>query len=311
VGASYGVRELPHLAPCTEVYAFEPNPSEYARLTAAEAPGPSRRRQTPRYRELIYQPYAIGDFCGTGALYVTRSPMACGLLEPDLTRLREIKWKGRLYPPNFGEHFFQVLRTEPVEVRTLERFAREQHLDHIDYLKIDVEGSEYEVLAGAGAFLGAISVIKAEVCFIPFRKGQKLFSEVDLLLRGRGFDLLRYEIVPNQVGYKERTAPFSFGPSLGFSDPHGQPLQSDAIYVNRGITDERRALAQACVLIEKGYLDEALFVLKHRVSGVDPALLRLLAEYQGNLRRRLVEAALWAYRSLGGLPRRLLPNGRG
>jgi FkbM family methyltransferase len=291
VGARDGIVELRDIRSRTSAYGFEPNAEEFEKLVSVTAPDGG-------YRKLVYCPYAVGDFCGKGDLCITSSPQASGLLEPDLERLREIKWKGRVYPPNFGEHFFTVVRREPVEVRTLAWFAQEQNITHIDYLKIDVEGSEYDVLAGAGPFLKSVSVIKVEVCFIAFRKGQKLFSEVDLLLRSHGFDLLRYEIVPNQIGYKERTTPFSFGPSLGFPDPNGQPLQSDAVYVNRSLEDERLALAQAIVLIEKNYLDEALFILKRKVPGVDPTLLRLLSEYKGNARRRLVEAMLWSYRNL-------------
>lgn len=299
VGSRNGVLELRDLAPYTVAYGFEPNAEEYAKLLSGDTDA-SRAEHivAPAFRKLTYLPYAISDICGTTQLHITRGPGAVGIHEPNLERLREIKWKGRTFHPNFGDEVFQVIRTETVEMRTLEWFAREHAIKHVDYLKIDVEGSEYEVLRGAGTLLDTTSVIKVEVCFIPFRKDQRLFSHVDLLLRDHGFDLLRYEIVPAQVGYKERERPFTFGPSVGFSDRYGQPLSCDAIYVNRNVGDEDRVVAQAVLLMEKNYLDEALFLLKKKVQIVDAALLDLLREYPGDTRTRLVNSAVWGYRQV-------------
>ncbi len=303
VGSRNGILELGDLAPHTVAYGFEPNPEEYEKLASGQTDAAKFGFVPPPFRRLTYLPYAISDKCGSSWLYVTRGAGACGLLEPDLDRLREIKWKGYRFHSNFGDDIFQVLRMEPVEVRTLEWFKGEHSIEHIDYLKIDVEGSEYEVLAGAGSLLNAVSFIKVEVCFIPFRKHQKLFSHIDLLLRDYGFDLLHFEIVPEQVGYKEREGPFTFGPGVGFPDRYGQPLSCDAIYVNRNVTDEDQTVAQAILLIEKNYLDEALFLLKTKVRGVDAALLDFLHRYQGDTRTRLVRAAVWAYRRLRKLAR--------
>ena len=44
--------------------------------------------------------------------------------------------------------FFYQSETRTVQVRTLSSMIREQGIDHVDYLKIDVEGSEMSVLEG-------------------------------------------------------------------------------------------------------------------------------------------------------------------
>jgi len=303
VGSRNGVLELADIAPYTTAYGFEPNPEEYDKLLTGNTDASKFGLIAPAFRKLTYLPYAISDTCGTALLYVTRGPGACGLLEPNFERLREIKWKGQRFHPNIGDDVFPVVRMEPVEVRTLESFAREHAIEHLDYLKIDVEGCEHEVLTGAGDLLRKVSVIKVEVCFIPFRRDQKLFSHIDLLLRDFGFDLLRYEIVPSQIGYKEREQPFTFGPSVGFPDRFGQPLSADAIYVNRGVDEETRAARQAILLIEKNYLDEALFVLKTKVRYVDRALLDELTLHRGDLKTRMIELGVRCYRQLVKLSR--------
>lgn len=293
VGSRNGIIELASIAQFVRAYGFEPNQEEYEKLVSGTTDASLVGVQMPAYRSTTFSPFALADRTGRLPLYITRSPGPVGLLEPDPERLREIRWKGATFLPNFAEEFFAVERVEEVEVTTLEAFARERRLDHIDYLKLDVEGSEYEVLAGVGsALLRRTGVIKAELCFIPFRKGQKLFSDVDLFLRKHGFDLLRYEIVPGQIGFKERTSGWSFGPVLGIPEQYGQPLQCDAIYVNREVRDPDRALAQGVILLEKRYLDEALFIFRTRAGVRDEAFLDRLRTYRGRWSHRALNAAV-------------------
>ncbi len=286
VGARNGMFELAAIAPYVKAYGFEPNPEEYEKLKSGDTDVSWLGVPAPKYAETHYSPYAVGNANGTQKIYITNGPGAVGLIEPDIDRLREIIWKGRRYHPNFGDEIFQVRKTAPVEVKTLGSFARENGLTRMDFLKIDVEGMEYEVLEGAGDLLADTSVIKVEVCFIPFRKNQKLFSHVDLLLRSFGFDLLKFETVQAQVGYKEREYPFSVGPAVGWPDRYGQALSCDAIYVNRN-TSGQRAVAQAVVLIEKNYLDEALFILKRRSGVRDEELFDLLKNWRGGPKTKL------------------------
>lgn len=289
IGSRNGVLELGDLADFIEAYGFEPNPEEYDKLISGQTDlvkvgGMS----SPKYRRLSYQPYAIGDRNGTTDFYITPGPGACGMLEPDLERLREIIWKGKRYQKNFGEDIFSAYRKIQVPVRTLDTFVSEAKLRYIDYLKIDVEGSEYEVFAGGRNILARTGIIKVETCFIPFRKGQKMFSHVDLLLREYGFDLIRYEIQQAQIGYKERVTPVEYLPGR-FSDPYGQPLSCDAIYINRSIDDPERALGQAVVLMEKKYFDEAAHILRVKTTVNAPELTDILrsAEYYDAIGYRL------------------------
>jgi len=58
----------------------------------------------------------------------------------------------------------EVSDTERIAVRTLDSFCASQRIDHIDFLKLDVEGHEVAVLRGAKDMLerGAISMIQFE-----------------------------------------------------------------------------------------------------------------------------------------------------
>lgn len=289
IGSRNGIVELSGVSNSVDAYGFEPNKEEFDKLVSGRTDAAAVGIKQPKYHSVNYSPYALGNVRGRFPFYITKGPGAAGMLKPDVERLKEIHWKGDLYKNNLAEDVFPIEKVVNVEVDTLHSFAKEKSLSYIDYLKIDVEGSEYEVLEGAGDLLNNVGVIKVEVCFIPLRERQKLFSDVDLLLRKYGFDLLRYEISPAQVGFKERTTSWSFGPTIGFPERFGQPLQADAIYVNRSIVDKKRCIAQTVVLMEKNYLDEAAFVLNKRAKIEDTSLLGLLKNYKGQWRVRLLD----------------------
>ena len=51
---------------------------------------------------------------------------------------------------------------EVIEVRRLDTYAKEHNISHIDFLKIDVEGFEMEVIKGAGELLHNIDYVQFE-----------------------------------------------------------------------------------------------------------------------------------------------------
>lgn len=261
VGARNGPRHMEDMAPQVDVFAFEPNPEEYRKLVEGRTDAIQCGIPLPPYKSITYFPYALFNANGPSEFFVTPGPGACGLLEPEIEGLREIIWKGRRYEKNFGDDIFANHRTISVETRRLDDLARERSLPTPDLLKVDVEGAEYEVLEGASGILSDVGVIFVEVCFTPFRKNQKLFSHVDVMLRDFGFQLVNYRIEQSQVGYK--ALPGALHPvPRGYADPFGQPLSGDAVYVNKGVTDPDRVLKQAIVLLEEGFVDEGLFLLK-------------------------------------------------
>lgn len=286
IGSRNGITELVALAEFVNAYGFEPNPVEYEKLLTGKTDASLLGQKIPNYKTIKYSPYALADFNGMADFYITKGPGACGMLEPDLEHLREFHFRDTKFAQNFGDDVFKVEKVIKTPVKTLLGFSKENNLNHIDYLKIDVEGSEYEALRGAGDLLKNTGVIKAEVCFLPFRKNQRQFSEIDLLLRSFGFELLKYEAVPSQIGFKEREASWSFYPSVGVPEKFGKLMQADAVYINRNLKDKQRILAQVAVLIEKNYLDEALFILKRKTNLDFPGLMNLLKTYPGSVRDR-------------------------
>lgn len=105
-----------------------------------------------------------------------------------------------------------AVKRMPVRLSTLDQVAADLKIEAIDLLKIDVQGAERELLAGAGNALRNTKYIQIEVLFVEHYHGCARFFELDAILRRSGFAL-------------SRMVDFSH-------DPGGALLQADAIYVN-------------------------------------------------------------------------------
>lgn len=147
--------------PC-EVIGFEPQEQECAKLSALNHPGHT------------FLPWFIGDGarhtfheCAHGA--------TSSLFEPNLPLMEKFQ---RLAPLS------RVVRKTEVATRRLDDIPE---VAGTDFLKLDVQGAELLVLAGAGETLKNVGVVHTEVEFVPLYKNQPLFSDIDLCLRKHGF----------------------------------------------------------------------------------------------------------------------------
>lgn len=149
------------------VTGFEPGADAFAALEKNKGPHET------------YYPYAIGDGT-TQNFYECALPVMSSLYEPD---------------PNILKHFYgldaagKVVNVSRIDTKRLDA------VDGIvapDFLHMDVQGAEHQVLMGADKLLNDILVVQAETLFLPMYKNQPMFSEVEMLLRGRGFMLHRF-----------------------------------------------------------------------------------------------------------------------
>jgi FkbM family methyltransferase len=74
-----------------------------------------------------------------------------------------------------------------VDAIRLDTFCSLKEIKSIDLLKIDVEGNSYEVLQGFGDMIWNVKCIHVECEHTPVWKGQKLYTDVEQYLIGKGF----------------------------------------------------------------------------------------------------------------------------
>jgi FkbM family methyltransferase len=161
--ASMGEGTDPYAAltrqPGTHVTGFEPN------AAACEA----RNAGAPPTHTFL--PYFIGD----GAkrkFHACANPLTSSLYAPNKALLDLFQ---RLDLPQVGSEEVQTRRLDAV-------FDGD-----VDYLKIDVQGAELDVIRGAAKALSRAVLVHTEVEFVPMYQDQPLFGDIDVELRRHGY----------------------------------------------------------------------------------------------------------------------------
>lgn len=159
----------------------------------------------------VHFPYSIGD--GTNRnLNVCNVPLATSLYEPNTSIVKL-----------FNELSDVAIMFDKVPVETM-RLDDIPEARNADFLKIDVQGAELDVLKGATEVLSTALVVHAEVEFIPLYKAQPLFADVDEAMRAAGYSLFTLEPVQSRA-----YIPFSEEHAALFKSK--QALWTDAVYV--------------------------------------------------------------------------------
>ena len=153
---------------------FEPDPAEAEALRLVFS-------QTPNFRGVVSE-CALGATSGSATLYLTHSRPCSSLLKPNSDLLNTFVHRD----------LFRVEQELSLQTGTLD--AELQRLGSIgDFIKIDVQGYELEVLKGGEQAVSNSIGCELEVSFIEIYKNQPLFAEVDQWMRARDFFLADLE----------------------------------------------------------------------------------------------------------------------
>jgi FkbM family methyltransferase len=144
----------------------------------------ARRKDRHQYINAV-----LGRAPETLTLYVTRNPSCTSLLRPN-----EIV----LAPFAEMRQFFAIERELAVTTSTLDHNLDAHGILYADFLELDVQGAELDVLTGAQAILRtSVLALQVEVEFVEMYERQPLFGDVDRFLRDSKFqlfDLARYRV---------------------------------------------------------------------------------------------------------------------
>lgn len=186
---------------------FEPQPQALAALNAAKS----------EYE--TYLPTVVGDG-QDGTLHICKAPGMTSLFKPDPRVLAQFDGFA-----NWGE----VIGEERVATRRLDDIAE---IEAIDFLKIDVQGSELAVFRGGRERLSRTVAVQTEVSFVALYEGQPTLGEIDIELRQMGF-------VPHAFAAVKKwaIAPVSM-PDKPNSSTLSQLLEADVVYVRDFTRDD-------------------------------------------------------------------------
>ncbi len=239
-----------------DVHGFEPEPAAFRKLLA-EPPAFVRR--------CTFHSLAIGPHNGEAVLHVTARPTCSSLREPNTPCFELFDQPGS--PRNMRA---RVVALQTVSTVTLDAFSTKVGVQ-ADVVKLDTQGTEFEIIDQGGRnTLTMALAAEIEVEFVELYRGQKLFAEVELLMRSLGFQL---------VGLKRHHWKRHDGRTVS-SGSGGSLVFGDALFVNRRVLDEvlspDESTRAVLILLRYGLGDIAARLA--RSMGIDPeSLSRLLA----------------------------------
>lgn len=187
VGANHGdfARAASACFPLGKVWLFEPLPALWPKL---------ERQAARRADRWSVQPFALGANAGRLPLQVSAGDDSIGSFV------------------GFGADYrsanpsVKVAESIESRIETLDEFCLRENIDDIDLLKIDVEGFEFDVLAGARRMLAHTQALIVEVSLIrqAHDQSEPLLRMLELLV-GAGFhvvDLMPSLFAPGREAWK-------------------------------------------------------------------------------------------------------------
>jgi FkbM family methyltransferase len=172
VGAYTGQTVSGYLSsfPEANIFAFEPTPISYAQL----------KQKFDGNKQVRCINFAISDSAGVIPFHLNEFSPTNSTLSTDASANEY-----------WGNELLSTVETVSVQSESLDKVCQNEDIDHIDILKLDVQGAELKVLKGAERMLNErrISIIYLEIIFVPTYKGQSTYYEIGEYLSTKGFDI--------------------------------------------------------------------------------------------------------------------------
>jgi FkbM family methyltransferase len=215
VGARWGYNEeWKAFGEDLRVFCFEPDKEECERLNASAG------------ANVKYLPYALGARSDDATLYHTRLSASTGLYKTNWD------YFSRLLNRDNGI----IEKEERIAVTTLRDALQGSGVNSIDFLKLDVEGAELDVLQGASEYVASPRLIGvlSEFRFHREINGSPPFSQLDAYLQERGFRLfdMHFSHQSRRVLPYQGCADYRLpnGERFFAYTVHGQIMDGDALY---------------------------------------------------------------------------------
>ena len=246
IGARWGIEEpWKYYRNLIDVISFEPDQEEFAELDQ-KIEGQDR-----------VLPYALSNEIHKATLNLTKNRGCSSLYEPNHTFLHR-------FP---DEERFTVEKKEAVDATTLDNLYHQSIIRELDFLKMDVQGAELDILQGGRDIINDnILGIQIEAEFKQLYKSQPLFAEIDSDIREK-FNFELFDIRKTYWKYKEgqyigsSKGQVIFTDLLYFRDPYEFPKWCDRFSDTEAITK----IVMACFMsILYGYHDYALCLLNQQ-----------------------------------------------
>lgn len=220
---------LVRAGPC-RIVGFDPFMDPHLGSLLEEKTPPDRARQGLTHVNIL--PYFIGNG-STARFHVNKFSPTSSLFPSNLRLMTEFSGLAEMCTTQ------SVIE---VATRKLDDVAE---IDSCDFLKIDVQGGDFDVIAHGARILDSTLFVHIEAEFADIYAGQPLFSDIDALLRRHNFEFIDF-VKLGWNNYKAFPLPFL----------RSRLLWSDCIYMRnpeRMVARDHRLLLRAAYIAHINY----------------------------------------------------------
>lgn len=167
--------------PSGKIFAFEPVDASFQQIL----------EKTKSLSNVYPFKYALSDKIGKTNFYICINGNAASSILPPKEILDSIL-------------FFD--KNKPIEVptTTIDQWALENNISHIDFMWLDMEGAELLALKSSPKILSTVKVIYTEVNYQEFREGNCFYTDIKNFLEKLGFK----EVWNNSWNWTEKNIPW-------------------------------------------------------------------------------------------------------
>ncbi len=185
IGARGGsMEELENLVPHIQYYGFDADEEECRRINSTHK---------PNFHSHCMLPFFVGKDSEELDFYIYKDPGSSSKFLPN-------QRYGRL----FGEHY-KVVKKIKVNSKRLDDVIADRQIPAPDFIKLDTQGTELEILAASLTTLNKTLLVESEIELVEIYDGQPLLPEFLRFMFNNGFELLYLNrVFATRAGYSGR-----------------------------------------------------------------------------------------------------------
>jgi hypothetical protein len=182
--------ELSHIFPSAKIFAFEAVPDSYQNCV----------NRSKDYSNISVFNLALTNFSGQTSFYPVDPTQSS---TPNVGASSLLKFKDGLNGSFFGQSWVQ--KEIKVRAETLDIWSKNNSIDSIDIIWIDVQGAELQVFQGASEILKKTKIIFTEVGLKAYYEGHSMKTDIDAYLFSLGFEEITKSFELNGFDYEANT----------------------------------------------------------------------------------------------------------
>ena len=215
--------------PRKRLYGFEPDEAECARMN-----------ETAKSLGLDYLFFPVGLWSSSTQLplYENKAPSGSSFYQQNIVLTD--RWKFENAKDKFfaSDIFYPLGTTSEWKMTSVDEWIRDNAIDSdIDFMKLNVQGAELEILKGAERTLESVTGLQVEMSFVESYLGRPFFADIDVFLRNHSFYFFDF-IGLHCVGRK--ASPITVQNAPGLYPLLGQLIEGHGVYFKDPIDLQRR-----------------------------------------------------------------------